>query len=237
MLFGSQQHILHDLQIVRVIIPVRSGRPLPLEGAVKLMSTSFVEVLFPPDRFPDGDLKEDGEWLIFWEKGENILSAKARLDHRLEENRIRLEITGIFFQSSERRYPRVDAEVYLKCWPAHREEQAPQRAIRQKVNISACGVRFQSDEPYVAGDQVGLEISLPGPTLEVARCIGSVVWARPAAGRGHEVALDIVQIPRQDLDKILNFCMVEQFRQLHSKVRIMGPVLSPALEKLNPEGG
>jgi len=237
MLFGSQQHIPQDRQIVRVFIPVRTGRPLPLEGAVKLVSTSFVEILFPPERIPVGDMDREGEWLIFWERGENVLSARARFDRQMEENRIRLEITGLYFQQSERRYPRVDAEVYLKYWAAHHEEKAQLRAIRQKVNISGCGMRFLSDEPYAAGEQIGLEMSLPGPTLEVVRCIGCVVWARQNADTSHEVALDIVQIPRQDLDKILNFCMVEQFKQLHSKVRIMGPVLSPALDKLSPDGG
>lgn len=237
MLFGSQQHILHDQQIVRVFLPLRDGEPLSLEGAVKLMSTSTVEILFPPETFPAGNLQENGEWLIIWERGANVLSAKARLDCRLEGSRVRLEITGLFFQTSERRYPRVDAEVYLKYWPVHREEKAQARAIRQKVNISGCGLRFLSAAAYAPGDQIVVEISLPGPTLEEVHCVGSVAWTRPVADSGHEVALDIVQIARQDLDKILNFCMVEQFRQLHSKVRVMGPVLSPQLQRVTPIDG
>lgn len=230
MVFDSHQQILHDQQVVRVVLPLRGGRSLPMEGAVKLLSTSFVEIVFPRERFPASDLEPEGEWLIFWEKGESVLSARARLDALVEESRIRLEIVGLFFQQSERRYPRVDAEVYLKYWAAHRSEKEDQRAIRQKVNISGCGMRFFSEEPYAAGEQIGLEISLPGPTLEVVRCVGRVVWAKQAPDSMYETALEIVQIPRQDLDKILNFCMVEQFRQLHSKVRIMGPVLSPLLE-------
>jgi hypothetical protein len=237
MLFGSQHHILHDQQIVRVLLPVRGGRPLPMQGAVKLVSTSFVEILFAPEGFPAGDLDRNGEWLIFWEKGENVLSARARFERQVEESRFRLEIFGFFFQPSERRHPRVDAEVYLKYWAAHGEEKARERALRQKVNISGCGIRFSSDEPYAKGEQIGLEISLPGPTLEVVRCVGDVVWTRQTADLQHEVALDIVRIPREDLDKILNFCMVEQFKQLHSKVRIMGPVLSPSLAKPAPDGG
>lgn len=235
MVFENHQHILHDQQVVRVVLPLRGGSSLGLEGAVKLLSTSFVEILFPRDRFPTCGLEPEGEWLIFWEKGENVLSARARLDCQVEENRIRLEITGLFFQQSERRYPRVDAEVYLKYWPARSEEKEHQRTVRQKVNISGCGIRFLSDEPYAAGEQIGLEIALPGPTLEVARCIGCVVWTRRTIDACHEIALEIMRIPRRDLDNILNFCMVEQFRQLHSKVRIMGPVLSPLLERLNPE--
>jgi hypothetical protein len=142
MLFGSQQHIPQDRQIVRVFIPVRTGRPLPLEGAVKLVSTSFVEILFPPERIPVGDMDREGEWLIFWERGENVLSARARFDRQMEENRIRLEITGFYFQQSERRYPRVDAEVYLKYWAAHHEEKAQLRAIGRRSISAAAGCAF-----------------------------------------------------------------------------------------------
>lgn len=237
MLFGSQQHILHDQQIVQVVLPVRGGDSLSLEGAVKLVSASIVEILFPPEKFPPGNLQETGEWLLIWERGANVLSAKARLECRLEGCRVRLEITGLFFQTSERRYPRVDAEVYLKYWPARSEVKAQARAIRQKVNISGCGLRFLSHERYVEGDQIVVEISLPGPTLEEVHCVGSVAWIRQLADNGYDVALEIVQIARQDLDKILNFCMVEQFRQLHSKVRVMGPVLSPVLERMHVDEG
>jgi hypothetical protein len=235
--FGSQQHILHDQQIVRVLLPVRDGRPLSMEGVVKLVSTSFVEILFPLEKFSAVDLDREGEWLIIWEKAENVLSARARLNLPVEGSRVRLEITGFFFQSSERRYPRIDAEVYLKYWAASRQEQTVPPAVRQKINISGCGMRFLSEEAYAAGEQVGLEISLPGPTLEVVRCVGSVVWTRKYTDLRHEVALDIMQIPRLDLDKVLNFCIVEQFKQLHSRVRVMGTVMSPALEKLAPDRG
>ncbi len=231
MLFGNPQHILHDQQIIRIVPPSTDGSSVSLQGAVKQVSTSFLDILFPPESIPVDGLNRQGEWLIFWEKGENILSARARLDGLQGENRIRLEITGLFFQQSERRYPRVDAEVYLRYWATGNEEKE-RLAIRQKVSISGCGLLFQSAEAYAVGAQIGLEISLPGPTLEVVRCVGCVVWSRPSAARCHEIALDFVQVPQPELDKILNFCMLEQFKQLHSKVRVMGPVLSPSLQRL-----
>lgn len=234
MFFGKQQHLLHDQQIVRVFLPRLGAQPLPLQGVVKLVSTSFVEILFPLELFPTVPLDPAGEWLVIWEKGENILSARGRCVGQIEPSRVRLEITGFYFQTSARRYPRVDAEVYLKYWATERPAETLAPAVRQQVDISGCGLSFCSAQAYAVGAQVGLEISLPGPTLEVVRCVGRVVTTRPKDEVCFDIALEIVQIPQSDLDKVLNFCMVEQFKQLHSKVRIMGTVLSPWLETLLP---
>jgi hypothetical protein len=223
--------VLADHTIIRVFPPFAGKKSHPLEGVVRLLSTSLLEVHFPPEKFSAEELDPDGEWEISWEQGDIILSAKARMDRLTEDNRAFLEITEIFFHQSTRRLFRVDAGVYLHYWPVDLGVTPERPPVRKKVNISGCGIRFETAEPLEPDRQVALEITLPGSTLEVVSCLCRVVRSEEKDNGAFEVALEIVQAPRRDLDKIMTFCMTEQFKKMHSKVKAMGAVLSPSLEK------
>ncbi len=234
MLSEKTRGVLADHTIIRVYPPLGEKRARPLEGVVKLLSTSLLEVFFPPETLPKEDFDPDGIWEVSWEQGEIILSAKARLDRQLDDHRVRLEITEIFFQHSTRRLFRVDAGVYLQYWPADLGVHPDRPPVRKKVNISGCGLRFEAAEPLAADRQLALEVTLPGATLEMVRCLGRVVRSSPRENGTYEIAMEMVQIPRKDLDKIMTFCMTEQFKKMHAKVKGMAAILSPSLEKLHP---
>lgn len=221
---------LTDRSVVKVAVPTRRQGTLSLDAAVLRLVPPFIDVELHPGQFPSDEVAESTEWVLTCEEGSRILAIRAQARQVLDDRRVRLEIVGSSAMEGSRSFDRVDADVYLKYWPADEEEGAQGKPVRRKVNLSGCGLRLVTDYAYEAGDRLGLELVLPGKSLEVIRCTGEVVRVCELAGGEFETALEIAVIEPDDLGRLLNFCTAEQFRQMHNKVRVLASFLSPSLE-------
>ena len=220
---------LTDRSVVKVTLPTRRQGTLSLDAAVVRLVPPFIDLELHPGQFPSDEVAESREWVLTCEEGTRILAIRARARRILDDRRVRLEIVGSSALEGSRSFDRVDADVYLKYWPAD-EEGAQGKPVRRKVNLSGCGLRLVTDYAFEAGARLGLELVLPGKSLEVIRCTGEVVRVCELAGGEYETALEIAVIEPDDLGRLLNFCTAEQFRQMHNKVRVLASFLSPSLE-------
>jgi hypothetical protein len=100
--------------------------------------------------------------------------------------------------SDRRRYPRVQAEVI--CRPAgvslfnHR---------RNTTDISLGGVRVFSDEPYVLGRRLDLDVMLPGGAT--VRCWAEVLWIvelGPGAPPKYDDRLKLTDMTPSDVQRL-----------------------------------
>lgn len=216
-------------KVVKATVPTRRQGFLSLDVAVQRLAPPFLDIEIHPGQFPADDVAESGEWLLTCDQGASILSVRARLDRLLDERRVRLQMTGSSAHEGSRSFHRVDAEVYLKYWPAD-GDGADGKAVRQRVNLSGCGLRWVAPRGFGLDERLRLELILPGASLEVIRCVGKVVRVTRKGEQGFETALEIAEIAPDELDRLLAFCMTEQFRQMHSRVRVLASFLAPSLE-------
>jgi c-di-GMP-binding flagellar brake protein YcgR len=90
-----------------------------------------------------------------------------------------------------REFPRVDAPMY--CRPARR------RLLRRRkvVDVGLGGMRVYSDDPFVAGDRLEIDL-LSGDGEDFVTCLTEVVWIRELeAGKParYDVGLRFLEIP------------------------------------------
>jgi hypothetical protein len=73
-------------------------------------------------------------------------------------------------------------------------------------------------------------MTLPGTKLETIQCLGRVVRATEKMAGDFDTAFDLVNISRDDVEKVIHFCMTEQFKNMQSKARILAATLQPSTE-------
>lgn len=216
-------------KVVKAAVPTRRHGFLSLDVAVQRLAPPYIDVEVPAGQCPSDDVAEGGDWLLTCDQGTSVVSVRARVDSLLDERRVRLRVTEAAAHEGSRSFHRVDAEVYMKYWPAE-AKTAGGKAVRQKVNLSGCGLRWLAPHSFDLKDRLSLELVLPGVSLEVIRCTGRVVRVMGKGERGYETAMEIAEIAPEDMDRLLTFCMTEHFRQMQSKVRVLASFLTPSLE-------
>ena len=120
----------------------------------------------------------------------------------------------------------MDTEIYLRFWQAGdgRQELPPQRTL---VNLSGYGLSFHTETALAANSLVELELFLPGGTLEKVRCVGRVIRGSDQKEYRSVTALELVHPCQDDIEKIINFCMTEQFRKMQQKARMLASSMGP----------
>ncbi len=223
---------LSDCKVLKIQIPVSAASPLSLDAVLCSCVPPFLELQFPPEMLRLADIDLQGDWQCTCDNGIRILAVRARLASLPETGRVRLTVVSATFQSCARRHERVDAEVHLnyrseeEVLPLHRS------AVRQSVNISGCGICFRAAVVYRRGERVEVQMTLPTQGSAQVRCVGRVIRVNsPQTDQRCETALEIVEIGPADLDRLITFCMAEQFRKMHSKVHVFASILSPSMEK------
>lgn len=215
-------------KVVKAAVPTRRQGFLSLDVAVQCLAPPYIDIEIHPGQCPSDDVAEAGEWLLTCDQGTSVVSVRARVDSLIDERRVRLRVTEAAAHEGSRSFHRVDAEVYMKYWPAEGEGIGG-KAVRQRVNLSGCGLRWLAHHSFGLKERLSLELVLPGVSLEVIRCTGRVVRVTGKGEQGFETALEIAEIAPEDMDRLLAFCMTEQFRQMQSKVRVLASFLTPTL--------
>ena len=215
-----------DCRMVKVTIPLLRERVLHLDGVIKNLTASSLEIQFPAQALPVADLAKEGRWCITFDKGVSFLTVWAELAALPGPDLIQLDITGAESTQYSRRDHRVDTEVYLHYWQAGdgRQELPPQRT---RVNLSGYGISFHAQRSLGPNSLVELELFLPGATLEKVRCVGRVIRGSERPDEHAVTALELVNLSQADIEKIINFCLTEQFREMQQKARMLAASMSP----------
>ncbi len=215
-----------DCRMIKATIPLLGEKTLPLDGVIKDFTDTSLEIQFPSQALPAADLAKEGRWRITFDKGLSFLTIWARLAVLLNPNRVQLDIIGSESNHYARRDHRVNTEVYLRFWQAGdgRQELPPQRT---RVNLSGCGISFSAETALAANSLVELELFLPGGTLEKVRCVGRVIRGSGQQEHCSVTALELVNPCQDDIEKIINFCMTEQFRDMQQKARMLASSMGP----------
>ncbi len=215
-----------DCRMAKVTIPLLREESLHLDGVIKTFTDSSLEIQFPAQTLPVADLANDGRWRITFDKGLSFLTVWARLAVLLNPNRVQLDIIGSESNHYARRDHRVDTEVYLRFWQAgDGRQELPSH--RTRVNLSGCGISFNTETALAANSLVELELFLPGGTLEKVRCVGRVIRGSSQQEHCSVTALELVNLCQDDIEKIINFCMTEQFRDMQQKARMLASSMGP----------
>lgn len=215
-----------DCRMVKATIPLLREDSLHLDGVIQNFTDSSLDIQFPAQSLPINDLAEEGRWRITFDKGLSFLTIWARLAVLLNPNRVQLDIIGSESNQYARRDHRVDTEIYLRFWRAGdgRQELPPQRT---RVNLSGCGISFNAETALAANSLVELELFLPGGTLERVRCVGRVIRGSGQQEHCSVTALELVNPCQDDIEKIINFSMTEQFRDMQLKARMLASSMGP----------
>jgi len=176
---------------------------------------------FPDATFSPLSLDPQGKVFCFCSSPDMLFHINARVDQVLGDRDLQLTILDVNAYPQRRRFFRVDAEVAMKCWPLETVGQCVSVSERMRINLSAVGLRFETPQFLQQVERLGLELNL-GAGFGVVNCIGRVVRVSVIEDRRVEaVAIDFVEIPRTEQEKIFRFCLTEQRRQIRLRVRVL----------------
>ncbi len=218
---------LADFRLARVTIPLREGRPVSLEGVLRLAEIPFLEARFLAGRLPLERIDPDIPWTITSPLGTTILCLQARFAGIRGERGVRLETLGVSSNDDPRRHFRVDAPVALA-----RRAPLPSGGVGEPidagdVNLSVTGLRFTTSASLKCGERLALEIHFPGETGWGVRCEGEVVRISGNGEGRREAALRFVELEAGALEGIRLFCLAEKFRSVPDRVALLGDLLRP----------
>ncbi len=211
---------LKDYRVVRVSLPLKSGKQMALDGVAKVTEAPQFEITFLPDQLNSGVLNFDEFCMVTFDVAGENKSIKAKMVSSDDETKLLLEMVDSFSYVQKRGYFRVDADLSVSYWVVD-EENPVARSVQTAVNISGGGLRLPVSEDIAPGTVLGLEIVIDSPQPRVVECQGEVVSNYENGGDKY-VALSFVNIDEEDQDAIIAYCLAEQRKQLRLKVRVLG---------------
>jgi hypothetical protein len=214
-----------DCRIVNVTVPVRGQQAFQSDGVIRRLSPPILEVQFPAPPLPLDRIDPAEKWRITFDKGVIFLTAWAVLSRAISPHLVQLTITHSETNNHARRDHRVDTEIYLRYWQGGENRQGL-KPLRTQVNLSGYGISFETKTSFAPNSLVELELILPGSTLERVRCLGRVIRATGKTPGCFETAFELVNISQNDIEKVIHFCMTEQFRNMQNKARILAATLN-----------
>jgi hypothetical protein len=214
-----------DCRIVNVTVPVRGQQAFQSDGVIRRLSPPILEVQFPAPPLPLDRIDPAEKWRITFDKGVIFLTAWAVLSRAISPHLVQLTITHSETNNHARRDHRVDTEIYLRYWQGGENRQGL-KPLRTQVNLSGYGISFETKTSFAPNSLVELELILPGSTLETVRCLGRVIRATGKTPGCFETAFELVNISQNDIEKVIHFCMTEQFRNMQNKARILAATLN-----------
>jgi hypothetical protein len=214
-----------DCRMVNVTVPVRGQQAFQADAVLRRLSPPHLEIQFPTLPLPLDHIEPDEKWRIIFDKGVSFLTAWAVLGRAVSPNLVHLTITRSETNNHARRDHRVDTEIYLRYWQAGKDRQGL-KPVRTQVNLSGYGISFEIKYSLAPNSLVELELILPGAALETVRCLGRVIRATGKTPGCFETAFELVNINQNDIEKVIHFCMTEQFRNMQNKARILATSLN-----------
>jgi PilZ domain len=211
-------------QPVRLSIPGR-GDEEPLETVVKTARTPFVEVRCPSHLVPAAAREPDAVWTLSCQHGDSIYFMQGCFISAKDHNHLFIEVLLFENRPQQRRYFRIDTEVFIRHWAIGQGPAMTGQPERKPVNLSAVGLRFTTQGEFQTGQLVGLELSLPEASPVQLKCFGKVIRVVGKGNHRQELALELVELETRDQERLIQFCLAEQRRQLRMKVRVLDPYL------------
>jgi hypothetical protein len=218
-----------DCRMVNVTVPLIGRQAFQADGVLRQLSPPQLEIQFPPPTLPLDRIDPAGTWRISFDQGISFLTVWAEFARTLNPNLVELTITHSETNSHIRRDQRVDTEIFLRFWQGG-DNRHGLKPLRTRVNLSGYGISFQTGVSLAPNSLVELEMTLPGIKLETIQCLGRVVRATEKMAGDFDTAFDLVNISRDDVEKVIHFCMTEQFKNMQSKARILAATLQPFTE-------
>ncbi len=211
-------------QAVRVSIPGRRDDE-PLETVMIASRPPFVEVRVPAHLVSAQAREPEAIWTVVCQRGDYIYYLQGCFVSAKDNSHVYLEVLLFENRPQQRRYFRIDTEVAVRHWTIDKGQAMATKPERKQVNLSAVGLRFTTLGDFHAGQVVGLELSLPETPPVKISSNGKIIRVVDK-GNGHqELAMELVDLEERDQEKLIQFCLAEQRRQLRMKVRVLDPHL------------
>lgn len=222
----SQEALEHfaSYQPVRLSIPGRRDDE-PLETVLITSKVPFVEVRCPAHLIPLVAKEPEAVWTVTCQRGDWIFFMQGCFVSAKDRNHIYLEVLLFENRPQQRRYFRIDTEVFVRHWEIGQGPAKAGQPVRKPVNLSAVGLRFTTQGDFKVGQLLGLELSLPEASAVRLECCGKVIRVVDKGNQRQELALEMVELEPRDQEKLIQFCLAEQRRQLRMKVRVLDPHL------------
>lgn len=222
----SQEALEHysHFQAVRLSIPGRLDDE-PLETVMMTSKSPFVVVRCPAHLIPVVARDPEAIWTLTSQRGDSIFFTQGCFVSAKDRNHIYLEVLLFENRPQQRRYFRIDTEVFVRHWEIGHGPAKAGQPVRKPVNLSAVGLRFTTQGDFKVGQLVGLELSLPEASPVTLECCGKVIRVVDKGNHRQELAMEMVELEPRDQEKLIQFCLAEQRRQLRMKVRVLDPHL------------
>lgn len=212
---------LRDYRVVKVSLPLKTGKQLVLDAVAKVTTEPYFEATFLPDQLDPDSLNRDEFCMVMFDVAGENKSIKAKIAAADKEAKLLLEMVDSFSYVQKRNYFRVDADLSVSYWVLDGDNPTA-RSVQTSVNISGGGIRLPVSEKIKEGTELGLEIVIDSPQPRVIECRGKVVSNYDNNGDRY-VALSFVDIDDEDQDAIIAYCLAEQRKQLRLKIKVLGP--------------
>jgi len=209
---------------VKVYLPTKGTGSLPFEGVAMPVAATLIKVNFLPDFVPN-NIDQDGEFKLSIQVAGPTVALHGVVKQIVNDRQLVLEVTDAYEHPQKREHFRIDLDLPVRYW-RHAEDEDGRPEIFQspseRVNLSGGGIFFVAEFNPVVGQQLGLELSIPGPPRTVVRCLGRVVRSTPRGEKLWGVALHFTDIEDEDQEEVISYCFAEQRRQLRTKVDVVG---------------
>ncbi|ORJ63473.1 hypothetical protein B5V00_01000 [Geothermobacter hydrogeniphilus] len=216
--------------LLRVTIPLSGGTRRTLDAAVERIDQNLTvcidgsETGVPP-------AVDTENWVITRDLGESVLLYRGRLEHRLAPRRFSLRIESVVQHAATRSAQRIDAEIQIREWTGSARWSRLRKARTRQVTLSNRSIRFIGPDHFHPGQQLHLEISLPGQPRSRVNVTGDVIRCQPLELSRYEVIVSFTDLSQENRDQLETFLLTRHFRSMHNRVKLLGEVLSPSLEQ------
>ncbi len=212
---------LTNFRIVRILLPIQEGAPLPLECVAHVTEEPFFEADFLEGQLPVATLDREGQCRIIFEIDGHAHSVTARIEKVVDDNKLSLQAIQISGFAQKREYFRVDTEFSLVFRRLREGLSAPENTFQGRGNLSGSGIFFAVPEEIQLKEKLALELHLRPESGESVSAIGQVVRAMRLGRDKTGLGIQFVDIEAPARDKIISFCLAEQRRLLQTRVRII----------------
>jgi hypothetical protein len=209
---------LLDHPRVGVILPTRLNS-FQMECQVSPGEYPSLDIQLLPLQLTTDQVNLSGECVLFCEKFQKVLIARAKIVENVSDKQIRVEIIETEKKEQEREFFRIDAEICLDhCRTKNGQLVGPGEL--QRVNLSGNGLRFATDLDLQENELLQIALDFPGSKVDSVKAIGRVVRLFNTRSDGQEVAVELFEVDESTQDRIVKFCISEQTRRVRMMVQL-----------------
>lgn len=215
--------------LLRTTIPLEGGTRLTLDSAIEAVGETLLVCIDGSEISIPATVASDN-WVLTRDLGETILLFRGQLAKRLGPRRFVITINSVIQHIATRKAQRIDARVQIREWTGPSSWSRLRKAQKRSVTLSSRGIRFSGADRFHPGQRLHLEISLPGKSHRTIQTTGEVVRCQPLQLFEYEIIVSFSELSKHDRDILETYFLTSHFKTMHSRVKLLGEVLSPSLE-------